>query len=159
MSGRKAPSESLLARAAELRALGYTWDATAKTMKRSPHTISKWPHFYPERWAAALEQARRRTVGDLSIEALVALRKLLRDNDGKLSLHAARYLSDLRLEQARFDLDAGADAPQPPLLALKIAHMLETYTPEELAELADCADRIIVRRRDRGEQELPARAA
>jgi hypothetical protein len=159
MPGRKAPAESLLARAAELRALGNTWDATGKLMQRSPRTIMKWPQVYPERWGAALEEARRRAICDLSAESLNTLRWLLRDADGKLRRDAATYLSDLRLKQAEFDLDAGAEGQKPSLLALHIERILETFSHEQTRELAATVERIIASGPAKPVHQLAGRAA
>jgi hypothetical protein len=127
----------VFARAAELRAAGHTWEAAAKLLKRSGRVISTWPLRYPERWAAALRAARRRAVDDCAAESLVALRKLLRSDDGKLQLGAARCLAELLIEQARLDLKAGTIAPEVPPLALQIAHYMETHTDEDIARTAE----------------------
>jgi hypothetical protein len=135
MAGRKAPPESVLARAADLRARGNTWEATANHLKRSPHTIAKWPVLDPDRWATALRDAQRRVIGDMAAQSLEVLRRLLHADDGRLRKEAAAFLADLRVKQARLDLKAGPPGPPVPPLAAEIARILEDYSDEDAAQL------------------------
>jgi hypothetical protein len=139
---RKPPSESVLARAAELRALGNNWVATAKELKRSARNIRRWPRLYPERWAAALNEAQRWAIGDLAGESLEILRRLLHSDDEKIRRDAAALLTDLRLKQARFDLKAGAATTAVSALAQLLARLLENYTHEELEQRIEVLDSI-----------------
>jgi hypothetical protein len=154
----KPPPEAVLARAAELRATGHTWEATAKLLKRSSGVIQRWPLKYPDRWAAALRDAQRRAITDCAAESLVILRQLLRADDGKLRLGAAEFLADLRVEQAKLDLKAGEAAPEVPPLALQIAHYMENHTDEDIAQMADFLRRPPLAERVLEHRVLPGRA-
>ena len=131
---RRPPPEGVLARAAELRALGQNWDAIARELKRSARNIRRWPRTYAERWEDHLKDAQRRAIGDLAGESLNILRHLLRDADGRLRLGASAFLAELRLKQAKHDFKTQPETPIPPL-ALHIARILETYSHEDLVKL------------------------
>jgi hypothetical protein len=129
-------------RAAELRTLGLDWKNTAQSMHRSIHTVSRWPQKYPERWAAAMATAERRALHAMTGESFGTLRRLLNAADEKVRLAAARWIALIRLQHVKLE----HDAPPPPSdiheLAKLIATILETYSHEELAQLADQLDRL-----------------
>lgn len=137
MSSLKPPSEHLLARAAELRAGGSTWDAVAAKLNRSPDTVRKWPALHPERWQAAQHAAERRLVSEAGAESVLVLRALLRSEDEKVRRDSAKSLIYLRLELAKLDSHTSA-APAPPHTSatLELAAFLEGHTDDELARLA-----------------------
>src|SRR5205807_526728 len=98
------PTDRALTFAAQLRAEGSTWPAVGKQLRRSPHTVRKWPQVYPERWKAAQFEAERRVAADAEGESVLILRQLLRAQDHKMRWHAAKSLLDLRLDLARISL-------------------------------------------------------
>src|SRR5437763_156586 len=106
MSAPKPPPDSALARAAELRAGGASWEAVAEVVRRAADTVRQWPARYPDRWQAALRAAERKQACEATAEAVLVLRKLLRSEDEKVARDAARALIDLRLELARLDQKA-----------------------------------------------------
>jgi hypothetical protein len=134
MSANTSPSEAVLARAAELRATGNSWEAVAAQMHRSVSTIRKWPNLYAERWHAALRAAERRLLADAGAESVLVLRQLLRSDDEKVRRDAAKFLIDLRLEQAKLDPPATSSAP--PSDIQLFAAFLEGLTDEQLEQLA-----------------------
>lgn len=137
MSSLKPPSEHLLARAAELRAGGSTWDAVAAKLNRSPDTVRKWPALHPERWQAAQHAAERRLVSEAGAESVLVLRALLRSEDEKVRRDSAKSLIYLRLELAKLDSHtSAASAPPPTSAALELAAFLEGHTDDELARIA-----------------------
>ena len=91
----------------EARASGSGWVAVAKLVKRSPHTIRKWPRIYAERWALALRAAGRVIVDDAANESVLILRQLLQCKDDKLRAEAAWRLIYQRLEQCKLEQKAG----------------------------------------------------
>jgi hypothetical protein len=133
MAGRKPPSEAALVRAAELRTIGMTWEQAAEDMQRSQKTICRWPQMYPDRWRQALVKGRQQALAALAGESFGVLRGLLETNDNKIRLAAARVLASLLLQQARLDLDAPREEVSES--ARFIAHILETYTDEQLRQL------------------------
>jgi hypothetical protein len=139
MSAPKPPPESVLARAAELRAGGSSWEAVAEVVRRAADTVRQWPARYPDRWQAALHAAERRVAGEITAEAVIVLRRLLRSKNERVARDAARALIDLRIGLARLDQQAApADATSPslPSDAQQLVTFLEGHTDEELARLA-----------------------
>lgn len=135
MPSNKPPSEAVLARAAELRSAGSSWDAVAETLHRSVVTVKRWPELFPDRWQAAMRRAERRLLAEASAESVLVLRQLLRSRDDKVRRDAAKFLIDLRLEQAKLDLKAEPEpvAATPDRL---FAEFLEAHTDEQLEQLA-----------------------
>jgi hypothetical protein len=104
MRTRKPPSDRLLFRAAEARAQGKSWATIGKLVRRSPHTVCKWPRSYARRWDAALRAANRAVVELAAAQAVVALQNLLTcENDGIRATAAWRLLYQ-RLEQWKIDM-------------------------------------------------------
>jgi hypothetical protein len=135
MPDPKPPSESVLARAAELRAAGNGWEAVAEVLRRSPGTVRRWPELYTDRWQAAVRLAERRLLADAGAESILVLRQLLRSRDDKVRRDAAKFLIFLRLEQAKLDLKA-EPAPAEPTPDRLFAEFLEAHTDEQLEQLA-----------------------
>ena len=138
MPAAKPPSDDLLARAAELRAGGATWDAVAAKLNRSADTVRKCPALYPDRWQAALHNGERRLVAEAGAESVLVLRTLLRSDDEKVRRDAARFLIYLRLELAKLDQKAGQapTSPAPTSDAARLVAFLEGHSDEQLARLA-----------------------
>jgi transposase len=129
------PADVVLARAAELRAAGSSWDAVATRLNISAETAREWPTLYPTAWQTALRAAERRLVAEASAESVLILRQLLRSEDEKVRRDAAKFLVDLRLELAK--LDRPSEPPPPPLTSdtARFVAFLEGHTDEQLAEL------------------------
>jgi len=133
MPGTKPPAESVLARAAEMRAAGSNWETVAAKLNRSADTVRKWPSLYPTQWQTALHTAERRLVSEASAESVLILRQLLRSDDEKVRRDAAKFLIDLRLELFKIDQKSADDSP-PPLTsdAARLVAFLEGHSDEEL---------------------------
>jgi hypothetical protein len=138
MSANKPPPDSLLARAAELRAAGSNWEAVATQLNRSAETVRKWPALHPERWAAATRDAERRLAAEAGSESVLVLRQLLRSKDEKVRRDAAKFLIYFRLELAKLDRKDPSDPTSPPPTsdAARLVAFLEGHTDDELARLA-----------------------
>src|SRR5262245_16142625 len=104
MHNRKPPPDKLLFRAVEARAHGKSWATVAKLVRRSPHTVSKWPRTYAARWDAALRAANRSVVDLAAAQAIVALQNLLDCENPGIRATAAWRLLYQRLEQWKIDL-------------------------------------------------------
>ena len=135
MPANKPPSDDLLARAAELRAGGLSWEAVAAKIGRAADTVRRWPTQYPDRWQAVLHAAERRLVSEAGAESVLVLRQLLRSDDEKVRRDAARFLVYLRLELAKLDQKTPAPT-SPPLTsdAARLVAFLEGHTDEELEQ-------------------------
>ena len=90
------PSDTKFVRAvetaAELRALGHSWEHIARQVRRSPDTVRRWPRLYPDLWARATADTRRDRSAAATGEAVAVLRDLLRVDDPKVRREAARDL-------------------------------------------------------------------
>ena len=137
----KPPTDDVLARAAELRAAGSSWDVVAARLRRAAETVRKWPALYPTAWQTALRAAERRLVCEASAESVLILRQLLRSADEKVRRDAAKFLVDLRLELAKLDRPAEPPAPPPASDTARFVAFLEGHTHEQLAELVAATDR------------------
>ena len=97
-----------LAAAAELRAGGATWETVAAHLSRAIHKCRRWPVRYRDYWATAYQAAERRRNAVARVEAVGALRTLLRSLDGKEKRDAARALLSLTAREG--DGAAAAEA-------------------------------------------------
>lgn len=137
MPRQQPPSDDLLARAAELRATGATWDMVAKQVGRAVRTVTGWPRKYPDRWAAALLQAERRMAAQADSESVLTLRRLLMSEDEKVRWHAAKCLVARRLERDKLDRKS-PQSSQPSLTseAARLIAFLDGHPDEELTAIA-----------------------
>ena len=135
------PADVVLARAADLRAAGASWDAVAARLNLPAETAREWPALYPTAWQTALRTAERRLVAEASAESVLILRQLLQSDDEKVRRDAAKFLVDLRLELAK--LDRPSEPPPPPLTSdtARFVAFLEGHTDEQLAELVAACER------------------
>ena len=133
MANTKPPAESVLARAAELRAAGSNWEVVAAKLHRAAETVRKWPALYPTEWQAALRTTERRLVFEAGAESVLILRQLLRSEDEKVRRDAAKFLIDLRLELFKLDQQSPEDSP-PQLTSdsARLVAFLEEHSDEEL---------------------------
>jgi hypothetical protein len=86
--------------------------------------------------------AERRAIAAMTGESFGTLRRLLNAPDEKVRLAAARWIALIRLQHAR--LEHGAPPPPSDIseIAKLIATILETYSHDELGQLAAHLDRI-----------------
>ena len=137
MPNAKPPSDRALTFAAQLRTEGLTWPAVAKQLRRSVHTVRKWPMVFAERWKAAQGEAERRVAADAEGESVLILRQLLRADDDKIRATAARSLVGLRIDLLliavkQMALNKSGNARSATQL---LVDMLETQSDEDLAKL------------------------
>ncbi len=135
MPRKQPPSDSLFARAAELRATGASWDVVAEEVGRAVRTVSGWPRKYADRWTTALIQAERRITAQSDCESVLTLRKLLLSQDEKVRWHAAKALIARRVERDKIELKS--PPPQPALSseAARLIAFLDGQPDEELSDI------------------------
>ncbi|HLW64777.1 MAG TPA: hypothetical protein VKS79_05605 [Gemmataceae bacterium] len=78
--------------AAELRAGGASWEAVGRELRRHADTCRRWAREYPEVWRRLYRAAELRLAREAAAEARVTLRQLLRSEEEKTRLAAARDL-------------------------------------------------------------------
>ena len=136
MHARKPPSDSVFARAVEARASGGSWEAVAKQVRRSAHTVRKWPRMYAERWASALRAAELAVIDSSAMESVHVLRELLRSKSDKVRVEAAWRLIYQRLEQCKIQQKPGGSIPlELSSDAHRIAAFAKEHSDEELDDL------------------------
>jgi hypothetical protein len=143
------PDDAVLARAAELRASGLSWDTVAARLLCPADAAREWPALYPTAWQAALLAAERRLVAEASAESVLILWQLLRSDDEKVRRDAAKFLVDLRMELAKLDRPAEPPPPPPTSDTARFVAFLEGHTHEQLAELVAACRRPDADGRDR----------
>ena len=74
-----APSRALLrrmAKVAEQRAAGASWEVAAAAVQRRPETCRGWVLRYPEHWRVLYQAAERCVMNLAFVEALIVLQDL-----------------------------------------------------------------------------------
>lgn len=128
------PSVADLTRAAKLRAAGRSWESVAAQLDRTVETVLKWPD--DEHWPTLLAEAEKRLAIDVSAEAILILRQLLRAEDEKVRRDAARFLLELRFRLAA-PPDTSDPLPAPRSAdARRLVAFLESHSDDDLARLA-----------------------
>jgi Homeodomain-like domain len=89
--------------AAALRAGGHSWAQIAEALGRSPETVRQWPHRYAGAWARVIAETRQDLFLSASGEALSAFRNMLRSEDDRDRLNAARALLGLPFDEPSAD--------------------------------------------------------
>ena len=79
---------SLLTIAAEMRAVGHSWDAVAAKVQRRPRTCQNWTSRHRSDWEALYHEAQTRRFHETSEEAHTLLKNLMRDDDKKVRYQA-----------------------------------------------------------------------
>lgn len=137
-----APTDQQLEEMAHERMGGSTWESIARTFHRAVQTVRRWPVRYEDRWREAMRRAERRVALDTEAEAILALRRLLRDDDSRIRWHAAKAILLLRIELGKLDLRSGArDGPpldQETRENLAIVEYYKRMPPEQVANLERC---------------------
>ena len=141
------PTDAELARAAEMRTGGETWQKVADELGRTLTAVKQWPGNYSDRWLPLLAMAEAELLQDLNSESLLTLRQLLRSKSDPVRQRASdavrkllgdlpegragrirespvpeirqlvAYLETLSEGQFREYFDPPADDPPPPALA------------------------------------------
>jgi hypothetical protein len=92
---------NLIARAAELRARGESWEQVAAKVGRDRETVRHWPIRYPEEWNRYFRAAEDGVILDAASRARGFLQLLLEADDLKIGCAAARALLKYRHDQIR----------------------------------------------------------
>ena len=136
MPRQQPPSDALFAKAAEIRAMGLSWESVAKEVKRAVRTVYYWPQRYAERWAAALLQAERNLAAHADGESVLTLRRLLMSDDERIRWHAAKCLIARRIERDKIERKFPAVLPTPLTSdATRLIAFLDGHSDEELAAI------------------------
>jgi hypothetical protein len=56
--------QTLLATAAEMRAVGHTWESVPRKVHRKPKTCQKWPGRFPTKWQELYSTVQKRRFED-----------------------------------------------------------------------------------------------
>jgi hypothetical protein len=83
---------SLMAVAAEMRVNGSGWNEIAARVGRAARNCRRWPVRFPLEWARFYLRAETPQLLETGREAGATLRKLMRDDDARLNLSAAKAL-------------------------------------------------------------------
>lgn len=133
------PTDQLLARAAELRVEGASWEVVAAQVGRAAETVRKWPRIYPTKWKKLVRAAERDLVTDATAESVHTLRRQLRSEDDKTSRDAAQRLIQLRVALGK-PTTRGKAANRKRRKQSDLARVtayLETLTDAEIETLTD----------------------
>jgi len=114
----------LIERAAQLRAIGQTWDQIARKMHRSGDDIRRWPKRFPEFWETVISESRREAVCEARDEGVTALRTLARSKNEKVKCSASTKLAGLPKD--------GEKPTATPEELVKFIQFLEGLDDEEL---------------------------
>ena len=95
------PTDEMLARVADLRADGLTWEAVGKAVGKAARTVRRWPSRYHDRWLLFQQSAEMQLAHASESEAVLVLRRMLRSKDEKLAWNAAKTLVDMRINLGR----------------------------------------------------------
>src|ERR1051326_696599 len=128
------PSAKLLALldvAADLRAIGKTWETIAQAVGRRPETCRRWPLLYRATWLRCLRSAARLRDLEAGGEAREFLRIILRYKDPKVAVAAARGL--MGRPPSRKSAKAPPGQPDPELLAY--ISQIRDMSDEEAAQV------------------------
>ena len=135
MNLTRADLARLLARAAELRASGTSWDKVAVALGRSAATCRRWPHKYPDLWRQAFATAARERLAEGGAEGLRTLRELLRSKDRQTRETAAKALAGLLARALPADEGDGRRQTDPMLVTLvemtdaRLLELLDSVRP------------------------------
>ena len=132
---------ALIARAAEMRAEGETWQTVADAVGRSRLTVQKWPKQHAKRWTKLFARAEASLLKDASSEAVHTLRKLLRSKIPKVQQDSAQKLLVLReartkTGRARVGRTGGSAVPE----VRGLVEYLEGLSDARFRELFDPPD-------------------
>jgi len=144
MSTLPTPDDPFLARAAECRARGMSWEAAAVALDADPDDLRDQTRTAGPAYRRHYLAARRDVTEEACAEALFALRRELRSGDEKVRRFAADIILKLRMTQIRHHQkvkpDRPAVAPATPANkaspAAEYAAYLDSKTDDELAQLA-----------------------
>src|SRR5947207_10732662 len=121
MSPATPDTDALLARAAELRARGASWEAAADELDTDPGALKALTRDAGPAYRRLFAAARREVSEEAFTEALFTLRKELRSKDEKGRREAAAIILRLRMTAmrhlARRAANGGAGTPRPPVSA------------------------------------------
>jgi hypothetical protein len=95
MNAHSAEMARLLARAAEMRAGGLSWERVAAKVGRSVATCRRWPYTHASLWRRAYAIAARERFAEAGAEGLQILREMLRSAGKDVRQNVAKVLAAL----------------------------------------------------------------
>jgi hypothetical protein len=81
-------THDLVVHAAELRAVGYSWETVALRVHRKTRTCQKWPSRHRALWDSTYRVAQQKRFQEINTEASAHLQGLMRSEDEKIQLKA-----------------------------------------------------------------------
>jgi len=81
--------QSLLAVAAEMRAVGHPWEVIADQVRRKTRTCQQWPRRYCVAWQPLYRTAQQKRFDEISNEAASHLQALMRSKEDKTRIKAS----------------------------------------------------------------------
>jgi hypothetical protein len=115
--------------AAELRAVGATWETAGEQLHRQPTLLIRWVRVYREEWERFLRNAENRLARETSNESRSLLRQLLRNTSSRIRSMAADKLTRHRLQQK-----ANETPPDPRVEHSAYIDFLEEMSDEQLQQ-------------------------
>ena len=85
--------------AAELRAIGATWETIATQIHRQPNLVIRWTKVYREEWERLYQEAEVRWARQANTESRSVLRTMLRSESSRIRLTVADKLARYRLDE------------------------------------------------------------
>src|SRR3954451_6429886 len=104
--------KALLSTAAEMRAVGHSWEAIAKQVRRKAKTCRGWPSRYRAQWAPLYRDAQQRRFDQLATECQTHVLGLMRNEDPKVSQKACD--SYMKYGARPFGPNGEMVTPEPP---------------------------------------------
>ena len=140
---------NLMTVAAELRAVGISWESIAPKMGRCSRTCRRWPTMYTDDWDRLFGSAVRRMIASLGGEARHTLQRLLRSENEKIQADIGKFLTRLSVDdEAAQERKADRTGGRESKYARNIAFLetldddqarafLDEYVVRRMAELRD----------------------
>ena len=134
------PTDAELARAAEMRTGGETWQKVADELGRTLTAVKQWPGNYADRWVPLLAGAEADLLQELNSESMLTMRQLLRSKCEPVRQKAADALQKLLADLPGVHAGRVSESPVPEIRQL-VAY-LETLSEGQFRELFEVPDNI-----------------
>jgi hypothetical protein len=127
--------------AAELRALGATWETIGEVLGRRAFVLTRWVRIYPDEWEVFLREAEERAERKRTSELRSMLKEMLRHESSRVRRATAENLRRERLAEK------ATEPPRDPRDNLsgflrEIEQMTDAELEEQLAEFLRQSDRL-----------------
>lgn len=126
----------LIARAAEMRSMGFSWVAVGREVGRAASTVRRWPKRFPDRWRRVYRLAVSENATAASAEAMQLLRQELRGELPRFRCDSAkailRYLESRRWRNAKYPKKVLKELKETETSKWKIPVDQKGTTPEQI---------------------------